>query len=319
MDPVILLAGDDDLLLQRALQRQLAAITASLDDVEVDIHDATEIDRLPELRTTSLFGGQTCVVIRGVEGLSGDLKAEVEAYLEDPASDAVLVLVARGVGRIQKIARLAAANGRREDVKRPPDHDDRAWDRLVADEFTHRGRTPDASAIAAIRLHAGTDTATIASQVATVCATAVGPEVTVEDVEAAVEGRGRVSGFAIADAVANRDPAAAVVAVRGALEAGEAPLAIVGALTFRFRQLLQVRSGADARTAGMSPGQHRRLQQVAARFSPGELAWCHDRLADLDLELKGSDLPDGLVLEVAAIELATSRTVGAPFNPLVAR
>lgn len=319
MDSVILLAGDDDLLLQRALQRQLAAITAALDDVDVDLHDVSETDHLPELRTTSLFGGQTCVVLRGVEGLAGDLKAEVEAYLESPAPDAVLVLVARGVGRIQKIAKLVAANGRREDVKRPPDHDDRAWDRLVTDEFAHRGRTPDASAVAAIRLHAGTDTATIAAQVATVCASVVGSQVTVADVEAAVEGRGRVSGFAIADAVADRDPGAAILAVRGALEAGEAPLAIVGALTFRFRQLLQVRSGADARTAGMSPGQHRRLQQLSARFSPGELAWCHDRLADLDLELKGSDLPDDVVLEVAIIDLATSRTVGAPFNPLVAR
>ncbi len=320
MLPVLLLAGDDDLLLQRELERKLDDLRVEDPDLAVDVRDVQEVEHLPELRTASLFGGRTCVVLRGAEALSGDLKVELEAYLDSPTDEAVIVLVARGVGRIQKVARLAKVHGERVDVKRPPDWDDRSWQRLVGEEFRRLGRKADATAITAILAHAGNDPGAIASKVATVCAAAADvPAVTAEHVEEAVEGHGRRSGFAIADAAAERDPAGALVAVRGALESGEAPLAVLGAIVFRFRQLLQVRGGAAAKEAGVSTGQHRRLQALARAFHPGELAWCHDRLAQLDVDLKGAELPDELLLELAVLEVATPREVGAPWNPLAAR
>jgi DNA polymerase III subunit delta len=320
MLPVLLLVGDDDLLLHRELERRLADLRAEDPDLHVETCDVQETEHLPELRTASLFGGRTCVVVRGAEQLAGDLKAELERYLASPTDEAVLVIVARGIGRIQKVAKLAKEHGERIDVKLPAAWDDRGWERLVGEEFRRLGRKADATAIAALLGHAGTDPATIASKVGSVCAGApAAPVVTAEHVEAAVEGHGRRSGFAIADAVAERDPAAALVAVRGSLEAGEAPLAILGALTFRIRQLLQVRSGASAKEASVSPGQHRRLKGLAAAFNPGELAWCHDRLAQLDVDLKGAELPDHLLLELAILEVATPREVGLPFNPLAPR
>ncbi|MEX0868844.1 MAG: DNA polymerase III subunit delta [Nitriliruptoraceae bacterium] len=320
MDAVVLIAGDDDLLLQRAVEARVAAACEQDPTLDVDRYDVVELDHLPELRTTSLFGGRALVVLRGVEAISGDLKNELEDYLDAPSPDAVLLLVARGTGKIPKIVKLATAAGERVDVKRPADWDDRAWDALVAGEFARASRQADPAAIAAIRSHAGTDPSAIASQVSSVCAAHSGETpVTVEDVEAVVEGHGRVSGFAVADAIADRDPQAAIVATRGALEHGDAPLAICGAVAFRMRQLLQIRGGASARDAGMSPGQHRRLQEVAARFGPGELAWCHNRVAQLDIDLKSADLAPDIVLELALIDMAIAREVGAPWNPLAAR
>ena len=321
MVPLLLVVGDDDLLLQRELERRLRDLTGEDPELDVDVRDVTELERLPELRTTSLFGGRSCLVLRGAENLAGGLKAEVEAYATAPAPEAVLVLVARGAGRIQKLTKLAKELGERVDVKRPADWDDRGWDRLVGEEFRRLGRKADATGIAAIRARAGNDPGAIASKVGSVCA-AVGDRsvaVTDEHVDAVVSGHGKVSGFAVADAVAERDAAGALVALRGALEAGEAPLAVLGALSFRFRQLLRVRSGASPKEAGISASQHRRMQRLAAGFNPGELAWCHDRLAQLDVDLKGSELPDALVLEFAVVELATPHQVGAPFNPLASR
>jgi DNA polymerase-3 subunit delta len=266
-----------------------------------------------------LFGGRLCVVLRGAEALSGDLKREVEDYLARPGQEAVLVLVARGTGRIQKVAKLAKEHGERIDVKTPADWDDRGWDRLVGEEFRRLQRKADAGAIRAIRAHAGAEPGVIASKVGQVAAaTEPGRPISAEDVEAVVEGHGRQSGFAVADAVADRDPAAALVALRGALEAGEAPLALLGAIVFRFRQLLVVRGGGNAKDAGVSPNQHRRLKPIAQRFNAGELAWCHDRLAQADVDLKGSELAPELVIELAVLEVATSRQLGAPWNPLAA-
>ncbi len=318
---VLLLAGDDDLLLSREVDRRVGELERADPELVVDRYDVAELDQLPELRTTSLFGGRTCVVLRGVEAITDPLKAEVERYLEAPSDEAHLVLVARGTARVQRIVRLAKAVGERVDVARPPEWEDRGWERIVGEEFRRLGTKADATAIAAVRLHAGTEPATIASQVGSVCATHAGvPVITGEHVEAVLSGHGRASGFAVADAVTARDPRAAVVALSGALRAGEAPLAIAGALTFRIRQLLQLRSGAAPREVGLRSRSRAQQAQAQARaFGPGELAWAHDRLARLDLDLKGSELPDALVLEFAVLELATPREVGAPFNPLAAR
>ncbi len=318
MSAVVLVSGDDDLLLLRETERRVEELLTAEPDLDVQRYDATELDHLPELRTTSLFGTRACVVLRGVEALTGDLKAEVEAYVAAPSDGAVLVLVARGLGRVQRIARLVKEQGERIDVRTPAEWDDRGWDHLVGEEFRRLGKKADATAIQAVREHAGTSPAAIASQVAAVCAAHDEiPTLAAEHVHDVVSGHGRASGFAVADAVAQRDPLGALTALRGALDAGEAPLAIVGALSWRLRQLLLVRSGASAAEAGIrSSGQHRRAQADAARFRPGELAWAHDRLATLDLALKGGELPDDVVIEIAVLELATSRDVGAPFNPL---
>lgn len=317
--PVYLLAGDDELLLQRTLERLLADLRASDPDLDVEQVDADHASGLPEVRTASLFGGTRVVVVRSAEKLRGRTAEEVLAYLQAPDPAATLVLLARSTDRRTRLARRSQEVGQRIEVTAPRPWDERAWVALVRDELRRLDRDADVSALRALLAHAGTDPAAIASKCAQVAAaTAAGARVGVADVERAVEGHGSRGGFPVADAVAARDPAAAVVALRGALEAGEAPLALLGAITFRLRQLLQVRGGASAQDLGMSGGQHGFLTGLARRFHPGELAWCHDRLARADLDLKGSDLPPELLLELAVIDLATSRRVGRPWNPLAA-
>lgn len=315
MTSLHLLTGDDDLLLQRATERLVNELTSADPELSVDTYDASELDALPELRTQSLFGGRVCAVIRGVQGARADLKDELEDYLAAPDDEAVLVLVAQGAGKVQKIARLAKESGEVVKVDTPPDWKTNEWQGIVASEFARAGRSASPDAVAAILDHAGLDPSMIAMRVAQVAAATQSTTVAVADVERIVEGHGRRSGFDLADAVADRDAAQAITLLRGSLESDEAPLALLGALTFRFRQLQQVRGGADPRG---SPGQANRLKGVARRnFSTGELAWCLDRLAQLDVDLKGNtDLPPDLVLELGVIDLATAREVGAPWNPL---
>ena len=323
MGAVILIVGPDPLLCDREVERRLEAIRSDGVPTNVLRLEAGELDALPDLRTASLLDERTCVVLRGGEDLAGEarraLREELEAYAADPDPVNAVLVVARSVARIPTLAKALAAAGEKVELKPPADHDERAWDALVADEFRRLGRRADASAFAAVRAHAGTDAGAVASQVATVHHTAEPKRtVTAEDVEAVLAGQGRVSAFAVADGITVRDPQAALMALRGAMGAGEAPLRIVGALTFRLRQLLQARGG-DAREIGIPPGRLAHLKREAQTFNPGELAWCHDRLARLDLELKGSDLPDDVLMDVAVVELATSRRPGAPFDPTAPR
>jgi len=321
---VLLVVGADPLLCERAVETWLAALAATGPPMHIVRLDAADMTELPELRTVSLLAERTGAVLRGVEALAGEanrpLREQIEAYLAAPDPHNVLVLVARSIGRIPTLAKAALEHGERIDVAIPADHDARGWDRLVQGEFARLGRQADAEAVAAVRAHAGEDPTVIASQVATVChTTEPGRDVVLADVEAVLAGQGRTSAFTVADAIIARDPAAALLSLRGAMGAGEAPLRIVGALTFRFRQLLQARAGADAKEIGIPPGRLTHLRRSAQAFNPGELAWCHDRLARLDLALKGSELPDDVLMDVAVLELATERRPGPPFDPTAAR
>jgi len=314
---VALIAGDDDLLLLRATEQQLAKLSNAYPDMEWQQYDVSEIELLPEMRTASLFATRTGIVLRGVESVTATLKTALEEYVSNPSPDTDLVLVARGLGKIPKLSKLVSDIGERIDVKLPSQWDDRGWDQLVTDEFRRHGRSCDVSAIAAIRDYAGLSATQVASQVRTVIASTTATQVTREHVTDVLTVLREGSAFAVADAYVGRNPGEAIVAVRAAMRAGIAPLAIVGALVWRTRQLLLARGGASASDAGVrSENQWRTAKKDAARFTSGELAWCHDRLAQLDTDLKSVDASDAVVLELGVLEIATSRHVSAPFNPL---
>ncbi len=316
-----LVHGDDDLLLHRATTDLVDRLRSDDDTLAFDIHEAVELEHLPSLRTTSLFGERTGVVVRGLEarGVSKDLRDEIADYLDAPDPDAVLVLTSRGLGSIRAITNRARKVGEVHEHKLPPEWQDRAWDGLVLDEFRRHGLRPDREVVGALRRHAGTDTNAIASQVAQVVATLDdGATLTADHVDEVVGGHGKESTFTLVDAVVDRDVPAALVALRGLLEAGDAPVMVAGALVWRFRQLLAIRGGGDNRDAGMSPAMFRRVRpQAFDNFGPGELAWAQDRLARLDVDLKGGSALDAdLVLELAVLDLATPQDVGARFNPM---
>ena len=89
MPQVTLVVGADPLLCEREVERRLAAIAEDGVPSQVQRYDATELEALPELRTASLLGDRTCVVVRGVEALSPEgliddyagLLAEVDRLL----------------------------------------------------------------------------------------------------------------------------------------------------------------------------------------------------------------------------------------------
>lgn len=320
MGSLHLIVGDDDLLLHRAMRDLVDELTAQDELLTVDVHDAMELERLPSLRTTSLLGDHTGVVIRGLEqrGVGADLKDEIAAFLDEPDDEAVLVLVSRGKNQVRKFTSRMNTVGTVTEVAAPKPWDDGGWNRVIADEFRRRGVTASRDVVAALRRHAGTETAAIASQVAQVIEAADG-DVTVDLVDSVLQEHGRETSFTVVDAVVDRDPRAALVALAGLREAGESEMAVFGALAVRFRQLLAVRAGLTSPAdVGASPGQIRHLQAPArSNFEPGELAWCQERIARLDVDLKGgSALPPDVVLDMAVIELATRHRVGPRHNPL---
>lgn len=335
-DPVILVTADDDHLLLREYEAVLAQLREDHPDADLGIHLAAELDHLPDLRTTSLFGGTTIVVIRGLEDLKdsarhSELKEQIEDYLSAPDPDSILVLVARGTGKIRRIATLAGDVGRHVKAGVPSPWDERGWRDLVGGEFRRARRRADGSAIEAVFSRSGTSAAIIASHVAQIClAHPTVDTITEVEVVDVIEGAGDHGSFAIAGAcIEARDPARTVTLTRGAMAAGQEPLMILGLLTAKVRDLMVARAGLDVAESKhrpdrpgakprVNPGQLSHLRNASKTWAVGELQWCHDRLATADMALKGnSELPADVVLEMALLDVATRREPGAPWDPRV--
>lgn len=304
-----LLTGPEELLLRRAAERVLDDLRADLGDVDLTDLRAADLreEGLPDLRTGSLFGTPRAVLVRGAQELPADAVQALLAELDGAPPDATVILLASGTGRIQKLARRIKEQGGRVDVAPPREWEDRKWAALVTDEFRHRGRAADRTAVQAILSHAGTDVASIAEKVAQAAAAAPAGTVTGAHVEAVVTGHGSRGSFAVADAMCDRRPAEALELLHGVLHSGNDPVMVLGALVYRLRSLVAVAGGLDGTSVGvnLSPGQARRLQAVRRNFGPGELTRAYRALAQADVEIKSGTLPPAFVLERAVVAVAT--------------
>lgn len=305
--PLYVIAGHE-LLVRRAAEQLVDELRAE-GDIEVTDVRAPELgdDGLPDLRTGSLFGARRVVLVREAGELPAATAKALLADVEAAAFDATVILLATSTARIQKVARAAKELGGRIDVAPPPDFATRGWKDLIAAEFARHGRTASREALDAIVDHAGHDVDAIAEKVAQVCAATPTGSIAAEHVEHVVTGTGSQGSFAIADAMCERRPDEALALLRGALEAGDDPVMVLGALAYRVRAVVAVAGRIEPKAAGLSisPGQARHLERYRANFGPGELTLAYRTLAEADAALKGSDLPPALVIERAVVRIAT--------------
>jgi DNA polymerase-3 subunit delta len=97
-DPVYVLYGEDDFL-KDDMVRQLvdAAVDPSTRDFNLEIRRGSELDGETLgslLGTPPMMAARRAVVVRDLGGLKKDARAALDRYVERPAPDAVLVLVA---------------------------------------------------------------------------------------------------------------------------------------------------------------------------------------------------------------------------------
>jgi DNA polymerase-3 subunit delta len=110
--------GQEDLLLDRAVQEVVAAARAA--DADTDVRDLTSDQLQPgtlaELTSPSLFAERKVVVVRNAQDLSADTIKDVKAYLGAPAEEITLVLLhagaAKGKGLLDAARKAGCAGGR---------------------------------------------------------------------------------------------------------------------------------------------------------------------------------------------------------------
>ena len=272
-----------------------------------------------EAAAISLTGGKRLVRLRGA---GDDCEKALQAVLDGPAADALIVVEAGELPPRSKLRRLAESHDRAAALPCYADDDD-AVSQLVEHAVRSAGARiePDALAFAADRLGSDRMTTRMESEKLALYA-GEGGTITLEDAVACVGDSAALSLDDIAFAVGAGDLAGLSTALDRAAAEATAPISILRAVGRHFQRLDTVRTlvaaGAEARTAmtRLRPPVFFRRQAAfrsqLPRWPQGRILAALARLNRAEIDCKTTGLPDRAIAERVLIELAQAGSQAAP-------
>jgi DNA polymerase III subunit delta len=307
---LILLSGGEAVLAERAISDFIAARP----EAEVNSLDASEIEvgAITDALSPSLFGGDRIVVLKDLQDLDSDCADELLAYIESPEEDVDLLLWhkggVKGKAVLDKIKKAKPTIIECETIKKDGDKAD-----FVRQEFKRLGRKVSTDAVQALIDALGSDLRELNSAISQLSSDVIaGKMIDAEDVDKYQQGRVETSGFDVADAAMERKQAAALIALRNALDTGTDPVMIVSALASNLRAVGKVsgisrgvRSYDVAGELGMAPWQIDKARRTLAHWTPETLTRAVIAVAQADADIKGAAADPIHALERAIIAMTS--------------
>jgi DNA polymerase-3 subunit delta len=308
---VTVVVGDEDLLVERAVARLVAA-AGPQDNVRHVQASALHAGELSTLTAPSLFGGESVLVVQGAGDAAKNVADEIIAMAADPPPDVVLVLTHAGGAKGKALLTALAKHGvPTVDCPKITRFGERM--QFIRGEFRHAGRTVDESGVRALIDALGNDLRELAAACAQLAADTTGV-VDQATVATYYRGRAEASGFTVADRAVEGRLADALELLRWALAVGVAPVLITSGLAQGVRMLGRVGSAAkgqsDAAVAaevGAPPWKVDRVRQQLRGWTPEGVARALTAVAKADAQVKGEGANPGYALEVAIREIVSSR------------
>jgi DNA polymerase III subunit delta len=303
---VTLLWGEDEFLLRDAAHARLRARGVEAIEIDAKLWQGGETS---DLSTPSLWGERRALLVLGAQNLPDHGVRELEAYVEAPSPEAMLVVTALArAGKPPKwavsfrppAATVAQVTLRRQEL---PD-----WlaERAASQGFvlSHQGAT-------ALTATLGEDPATLHQAVIQLASAFQAKTVGPAEVTAQFQGVGEQRVWDLCDRAFAGRLGEALVALRSMLDEREDALVILGGIASRVRDLIKVRALPDriapaeaVRRAGLRfDWQLRRYREQASRFSAAELQVLHGRVVEADRALKGG-VPGSVLLPTLVAAMA---------------
>jgi DNA polymerase-3 subunit delta len=299
--PVALVWGESEFLVREAAL-QAAGETRVREVAGAD----WEGSLLSDLATPSLLGEDRTLLVTDAQDLGEDALRAVAGFAAAPPAQSRLILAVsvgpRAKGPPRKLVK-ALGDGpqvRRAAVER---RDLPAW---VRERTGRHGIRATAQGAAALIETVGEDPAALDQALAQVAAAHGEAGLTPDTVRAQFRGLGDRRVWELCDAAFGGSLPAALRVLRALLDAREEPLAILGGVAARLRDLIRVASvpprtppAEVARAAGLRfDWQARRYAQQIRRFPPGALSSLHTDLVEADRALKQGGSGDVVLARV---------------------
>jgi DNA polymerase-3 subunit delta len=286
LKPVYLFTGTDRPRIARLWRRMLdrarqEAAGAPVTVSRLDARDAAADDAVAVLNAMSLDMAFRVVRVDGVDRWRAADGEALGPYLELPAPDAVLFLVAESVNTTMRWVKAVLAAGERVSCEAP-----KAWQLpdWVATAFREAGATADHAACERLVAVVGPDLDRLASEVGKLAVWAAGGPIDEAAVTEVSGGAAAPHEWALSEAVLARDPAAGARALAAFEAAGGSPGSVVWKLANPVRDLRQM---AEAPDEIRPPWRRERLRRAAVRWRDGDLDDALRAIAALELDTRG--------------------------------
>jgi len=311
--PVQLVVGEEELLVERAVQGILRAARAADPGADIRRLRPSEITpgELVGYLSPSLFAEGRVVVIQGAHEAGKEIAAAIMDYAAAPAEGIVLVATHAGGARGKQLAddlrKGGAAVTRCDRLTRAEERAE-----FVRAEAKREGGSVTPEAVAVLLEAVGSDLRELASATGQLVSDTGGP-VDGDAVRRYHRGRAESSGFAVADKAVAGDRSGALEALRWALVLGVAPVLVADALADAVRTLAKVGSAGRgdpnrlAGSLGMPPWKIRKAQGQVRSWHPNGLAVAIAATARVNADVKGAAADPGYALERAVLAIVAAR------------
>jgi DNA polymerase-3 subunit delta len=310
---VVLLVGDEELLVDRAVSAVAAAFRAADPAVAETYLVGSQVEgpELSEMLSPSLFGDARLVVIRAAQDVRVAAQPALKSFLDAPVPDTVIVLQHAG-GAKGKAVLDAARKAKALEIgcAKITRADERA--EFVRWEVRNCGGRIAPDALAALLDAVGSDLRELAAVSAQLVSDS-GGDIGVDLVRAFHRGRAEVSGFAVSDLAVNGRSGPALEALRSALAVGVPQVVIADALAEGVRSIARVTAAGRAgeyelaKRLGMPPWKVKRVSAQARGWTEPGLLQAMRVVATLNADVKGEAVDPSYALERAIRQISAAR------------
>lgn len=316
MPALLLVLGDEELLVERAVRGALSAARLADPTAELIRMPATELTAptLVELVSPTLFSEGKVIALEGAQDVSQEVGDAITSYAADPAEGVLLVVVHSGGGRSKAGKALPGVLRQAGAAVTECAKLTKAADRevFVRKEVRQAGGRIDAGGLAALIESVGSDLRELAAAAAQLVADS-GGDIDERAVRRYHRGRAEVTGFAVAEKVVAGDQSAALESLRWASQVGVPHVLIADALADAVRTIARVSSVGRgnpnhlAGELGMPPWKIRKAQGQARGWGQAALIEALGIVASLNADVKGAAADPNYALEHAALRICAAR------------
>ena len=288
---IIFIYGQDAYRLKRK-QREIAGHyqKAHKSGINLRYFDSDRLDFQKfrdEFRSVSMFGEKKLIILNNIisnkefqDAFLGDIKNFVK-------SENIILFCQEGDVSKKSFFNALKKQGKHQEFRLLDGLRLRNW---AKKEFERLGAKIESSAINRLADIVGNDLWQMSNEIQKLASYKEGKSIGLKDVDSLVKPKIETDIFKTIDAIALRDKKKALYLIHKHLEKGDSHLYLLAMISFQFRNLLAIKSGARTR---MHPYVLRKTTEQARAFSFEELKKIYRKIFQADLDIKtGKKDPD---------------------------